>query len=113
VKPITPIVPGHDLPVVEFAKDQPEYFTLPAHRTLDGVVVTRWQLSWRERLRVLLRGNLWLHVHTFNQPLQPVLLEVVPPEVGFRFRGRAEREARNARNPYEFDFLDGATGAKR
>lgn len=59
---------------VTFAEYQPEYLNLPALRFQDGVVVTRWQMSWRERLSVLLSGSVYLSVLTFNQPLQPMKL---------------------------------------
>ncbi len=82
MKPITPIVPGFNLPTVEYAKDQPEYLTLPAWRGEDGMVITRWQLSFVERLRVLFGGSIWLTVLTFNKPLQPVKLETECPIFG-------------------------------
>ena len=79
--PVVPIVPGHDLPVIVFGKDQPEYMPLPAYRSDEGVVITRWRMTWRERWRVFWSGNIWLHVHTFNRLLQPVLLETTAPQV--------------------------------
>ena len=59
---------------VVFAKDQPEYLPLPAHRSEDGCVSTCWQLTWRERLKVLIGGRLFLSLLTFNNPLQPLKL---------------------------------------
>ena len=61
---------------VVFAKDQPEYQPLPAvvFPGPEGCVATRWQLTWRERLRVLFRGNIYLSLLTFNKPLTPVKL---------------------------------------
>jgi len=57
----------------EFAKDQPEYRTLPAFRnnTPQGEVITCWKLSFKERLRVLFFGCVWLNLLTFNKPLTP------------------------------------------
>jgi hypothetical protein len=81
VKPVTPVKPGLDLPVVTFAEDQPEYLPLPAYRRPDGTVVIRFRLSWSERLRILFTGNLWLSVLTFNGPLQPVMLDTQCPIV--------------------------------
>jgi hypothetical protein len=60
---------------VVYAKDQPEYLPLPAYKSKDGVVVCCWELSFKERLRVLITGKLWISMLTFNKPLQPVLLE--------------------------------------
>ena len=62
-----------------YAKDQPEYLPLPAHRAKDGMVTSCWALSWRERLWVLLHGRIWLCVMTFNHPLQPQRQCVVCP----------------------------------
>jgi hypothetical protein len=79
MRPITPVVPGYDLPVVTYAKDQPEYIALPCHRSEDGTVTTRWRLSWRERLSIFFTGDLWLQVLTFNHRLQPVKLQTTCP----------------------------------
>jgi len=54
-----------------YAKDQPEYNTLPAHRTVDGQVTSCWKLSFLERLQVLITGRVYFTLMTFNNPLQP------------------------------------------
>lgn len=60
---------------VVFAKDQPEYMPLPARRSADGSEVTScWGMSWRERLRVLLTGRVYLTLLTFGAPLQPQIV---------------------------------------
>lgn len=84
MSPITPVVPGFDLPVTTYAKDQPEYIPLPSYRCEDesGTVVTRWRLTFRERIRILLSGDLWLSVLTFNRALQPVKLTTECPIMG-------------------------------
>lgn len=74
-------MPGYDLPETVYAKDQPEYQPLPVFKYDDGTVLSRWKLSWPERLRALLSGNVYLFVSTFNHPLQPVMLQVKPPEM--------------------------------
>lgn len=79
MKPVSPVIPGINLPEVVFAKDQPEYIPLPAFKTGDGMVITRWSLTWRERIRVLFSGSIWLSVLTFNGPLQPVKLDAECP----------------------------------
>jgi hypothetical protein len=78
--PVTPVIPGRWIPEVTYAENQPEYLPLPAHKCPDGCVTTRWKLSWKERLRVLLSGNIWLQVLTFNAPLQPVKLSCEVPK---------------------------------
>jgi hypothetical protein len=58
---------------VVFAKDQPEYQPLPAFRNDGGMgeVTSCWRLSFRERLRILFTGNLWVSLATFGRPLTP------------------------------------------
>lgn len=69
---------------VVYAKDQPEYLPLPAHRFKNdpqGRIAFCWKLNWRERFVALWRGTLWHQVLTFNQPLQPQMLGVVKPDM--------------------------------
>jgi hypothetical protein len=58
---------------VTFAKDQPEYMPLPAFKndSPQGEVITCWSLSFRERLRILFKGEVWVSMLTFNKPLTP------------------------------------------
>ncbi len=83
MEPVTPNL--HPLPfgweAVTYAEDQPEYLQLPVVRSRDDEarVISRWRLTWRERLRLLWRGELYLQMLTFHHPLQPVLLSVEPP----------------------------------
>lgn len=76
MKPEIPIILGLDLKVTEIAKNQEEYFTLPVFRYEDshGTILIRWQLTIWERLRLLITGNLYHIVLTFNKPLQPIKL---------------------------------------
>jgi len=61
-----------------FAENQPPYIPLPAFA--DGQqVISCWQLTWRERIRMLLSGKLWLAQLTFGRPLQPQLATVTSP----------------------------------
>ena len=62
-----------------YAKDQPEYLPLPVHKTPDGMVISCWALTWRERVKMLLTGRMWWSVLTFNHPLQPQLPSVDRP----------------------------------
>ena len=83
--PVAEIIPGFVLPdheLIVYAEDQPEYTPLPAWKGPDGLRVTRWKLTWRERLDVLLGGSIWLRILTFDRPLQPVLLETTCPLIG-------------------------------
>jgi len=62
-----------------FAENQPEYLPLPAHRAKDGQVISCWQLTISERLKLLFSGKIWLRQLTFNQLLQPQLPETNNP----------------------------------
>lgn len=77
--PIDPNIEELELRV--YAKNQPQYLPLPARVDSEGTVVTCWQLTWRERLTLLLRGTLFLTLLTFNKPLQPIRCSVDKPEI--------------------------------
>lgn len=61
-----------------YAKDQPEYQPLPALKTNDymGTVVCCWGLSFKERVKVLFTGKIWVGLATFNKPLTPSYLTI-------------------------------------
>jgi hypothetical protein len=61
---------------VTYALDQPEYLPLPAKREENGMVTSCWQLTWRERFKILFSGRLYIWQLTFNQPLQPIRPDV-------------------------------------
>lgn len=63
---------------VVFAKDQPEYLPLPAFKndSPEGEVVSCYQLSFVERLKLLFTGRIWVSVLSFNKPLTPQFLSV-------------------------------------
>jgi hypothetical protein len=73
-----------------FAKNQPEYLRLPAHKVqeTEGRVVSCWKGSWKDRLLFLFIGKLWLTTMTFNHPLQPILLQT---EFPFEQENKKER----------------------
>lgn len=64
-----------------YAKGQSQYRPLPCHRTGDqnGRIICCWELSFIDRLKVLLFGRLWHSILTFDGPLQPQLLEIEKP----------------------------------
>lgn len=62
---------------IKIAEDQDQYGTLPAfidRQSPRGEVVTCWNLSFRERLRVLFTGRIWMCLLSFNNPLTPSYL---------------------------------------
>lgn len=68
---------------VIFAKDQPEYLPLPALRidSPQGEVISCWQMSFKERMKVLLTGKVWLSLMSFNKPLTPSYMSINRKEV--------------------------------
>ena len=62
-----------------YAKDQPQYRPLPCYKTEDGTVYCCWEVTFLERVKILLTGKLWHSIMTFNKPLQPQLLMVEKP----------------------------------
>lgn len=63
-----------------WAENQPPYEPLPAF-TNERETITLWQLSWIERLWIVLTGRLWLRQLNFGEPLQPQAPTVVRPFV--------------------------------
>ena len=66
-----------------YAKDQPEYLTLPvfASENENGEVTFCSYLSFKERLKVLFTGKIWVSLLTFGKPLTPSFLTVNKKEV--------------------------------
>jgi len=55
-----------------YAKDQPQYLPLPTHKSSSGELWSCWKLTFKERIKILFTGKLWLGCLTFNNPLQPL-----------------------------------------
>lgn len=53
-----------------WAKDQPPYLPLPAYSN-ERETISLWALTWRERLKLLFTGRLWLRQLNFGSALQP------------------------------------------
>ena len=64
---------------VTFAEGQPEYLSLPAYRSANGLVTTLWKLSLWERIKVVVTGEMFLQVVSFNKPLLPLKMSVDKP----------------------------------
>lgn len=83
MKPISPVIPGVE--EIVMGAGQPEYQPLPTCVVKDEqgriVVISRWRLTLRERLRLLWHGDIWLEQMTFGNLLQPQMLLIYPPEI--------------------------------
>lgn len=78
---MTPVSPVLDEKLasseVVYAKDQPEYIPLPTLRNSKGMVLSRWKLSDIEREAIALGADIHVCTCTFNQPLQPIRVDVI------------------------------------
>ena len=74
--------PVVQLPEVDLARGT-DYLPLPAivGRSTERVITCRMHLSWRERLTLLVHGNIWLQQLTFNRSYPPCKLTVTEPEI--------------------------------
>jgi len=68
---------------VIFAENQPEYMSLPALKldTHEGEVISCWDLSFKERLKILFTGKVWMSLMMFGKPVTPSFLSVNRKEV--------------------------------
>lgn len=69
---------------IVFAKDQPEYLPLPAHKVVNdpkGQVIFCQYLSFRERIKLLFTGKVWVCLLSFNAALTPSFLTVDKSDV--------------------------------
>lgn len=66
-----------------FAKDQSEYKLLPALKIDSnlGEVISCWELTFKERIKVVFTGKVWVSLLTFNKPITPIFLAVNRKEV--------------------------------
>ena len=62
-----------------YAKDQPEYLPFHCYQDEEGCLTSCWKLSFKEKLKVLFSGKVWLQVLTFNKPLQPLRMQAENP----------------------------------
>lgn len=69
---------------IVYAEDHPEYVPLAVVKLPDGAVAIRWVMSGAERRLVAETGEVYLIVHTFNHPLQPLLMMADPPGIAER-----------------------------
>ncbi len=68
---------------IVFAENQPEYLPLPALRIEgnEGHVISCWKMTFKERIKVLFTGVIWLDLMSFNRPLTPSFMAVNRKEV--------------------------------
>jgi len=90
---VSPVLPSNPtVKEVVLAKDQPEYIPLPVAciNYADGATsrISRYKLSWRERLRVMWTGTIWWEQLTFGTPLQPQKMHLQEPFKGYKWEDK-------------------------
>lgn len=85
MRPVTPVLPGHEKLIAEtvVAKDQEQYNPLPSIIVpgSEGEVLSRWEMSDEEKILLLSGGHVYLSIMTFGGPLQPILLRIATPDM--------------------------------
>lgn len=64
-----------------YAEEQEEYLSLPAYKHGDnqGSVSACWKVTFREKLKILFTGKIYITLLSFGKPLTPHRLEVNSP----------------------------------
>ena len=85
MEPVSPVMPHlPDAPETIIAKDQKPYRPLAVYRA-NEYALSRWRMSWKERLCVLWTGNVYLWVMTdWRKPFPPVMLQTEEPGTSLR-----------------------------
>lgn len=65
------------------SENQTQYLPLPvlSKNNQEGEVICCWNLSLKERIKLLLTGKLWVSFLTFKRPLQPSYFTVNKEEL--------------------------------
>lgn len=64
---------------IVYGANQEEYLNLPVRQYEDGLAISCFKPSLKERLKILFIGKIWISILTFNKPLQPIKVEVDQP----------------------------------
>jgi hypothetical protein len=78
-----PVSPNTGADEIQLAKDQPEYFELPAavyHNSAlnSPEIVTRWTLTDAERLAIAEGADIFVSQTTFGELFRPINVQVGP-----------------------------------
>lgn len=92
--PISPVVPGFEENEKQFAKNQPEYMTLPAIEVLAPIsedsevihLLSCWELTPEDIENINKTGKLWFWQMTFGGRPQPVRFQFDCPDLRVRER---------------------------
>lgn len=80
----TPILDrAPSLPIINLAETQEEYQALPVimANSPECIMTARLSLSFQERLRVLITGDIWYQQYTFRRGFSPVKFSTKEPPI--------------------------------
>lgn len=81
MRPVSPVLNEYQEHEIVVARDQPTYHPLPTLQVDGSCFLTRWRMTWKERIQALLRGDIYLWViKDDGVPFQPVKLQVEVPK---------------------------------
>ncbi len=61
-----------------WAENQPEYLPLPSYCN-PRENISKWRLTWWERIKLLFTGTLWMRQVNLRQPLQAIVPTTIFP----------------------------------
>jgi hypothetical protein len=79
-EPKSPVIVGCESLEHVFGANQPEYVPLPALRSPDGIVTSRWELTQEEREMIANGADVFVSVFTFNGPYPPTRVQILHKE---------------------------------
>jgi hypothetical protein len=81
--PVVPIERNLDLAVtaVPFGTEQGRTIPVYVCRNREGTLLSRWRLTWRERLRVFFKGEVFMTIDECGESHPAVLLHANPPRL--------------------------------
>lgn len=80
IRPVLVKLPKGKFQTITFAENQPQYRALPVILNGDHVI-SRWQLTFKERLVFLFRGYFYITQKNFGEDLQPILPSIDEPKL--------------------------------
>lgn len=80
MKPKSPVLPDGLYNEIKVAENDPKYQTLPVVLSIDGVFISRWELSDDELKEINEKKSVFLMQWTNGGQMQPILPAVFPPE---------------------------------
>lgn len=79
--PVSPVLKSGNHSETVIAEHQDEYGNLPSIPLKDGSLLSRWELTDEEVQEVVKNKSIYLHIHAFGKPVQPVNIYAIAPQI--------------------------------